>query len=175
MNERIIKALNDLKSDVGFTSSPTPSAQQVENFVLDANLTKKAATSKLLVQDNNKPIQPGFGRPCTRSVARVQSYIIPPAYIPFEQENELDPPISIIKHREGHHDPLAPLTFENNQIPKTGKLSRVRHPTTAEDLDQDNMVQDKITTDSLSHCSDKVSSPKEPPELVSSSEDDDGM
>jgi hypothetical protein len=44
-------------------SSPTPSVSQVENFALDAGLTKNMAASEPLVQENDKPIEPGFGRP----------------------------------------------------------------------------------------------------------------
>jgi hypothetical protein len=58
-------------------SSPTPNMLRVENFPLDAAVTNSMATSEPLVQERDKSIESGFGRPCARSITRVQSYIIP--------------------------------------------------------------------------------------------------
>ena len=90
-------------------SSPMPSEPQVENFALDANPNKTVVTLVPLDQENDTPVEPGFGRPCTRSITRINSYAIPPAIIPSDQENELDPIICTTKPRGGHSDPLAPL------------------------------------------------------------------
>ena len=135
-------------------SSPTPSVLQVENFALDADLTKNMAASESLVQENDKPIESGFGRPCTRSVTRIQSFTIPPSYVP--EMHELDKPIPIVKTVGFYPDPHAASTSENNLIPPRGRSSRSSHHTT-----------------SPSRRSDQDSSSEDPPELLSSSEDDD--
>jgi hypothetical protein len=126
-------------------SSTTLSALQVENFVPDlpdANTTKKAAMLALLDKENDKPVEPGIERRCTtRSITRSNRYVIPPAFIPFDKENEMDPLICTNQHRGGHRDPLAPL----NTVLSQGS----------------NMPVDSLYG--------------KPPELISSSDDDDGL
>jgi hypothetical protein len=136
-------------------SSPTPSVSQVENFALDAGLTKNMTASEPLVQENDKSTESGFGRPCTRSVTRIQSFTIPPAYVP--EMHELDQPIPIVKTVGFYRDfPAASSTSENNPTPPRGRSSRSSHRTT-----------------SPSRRSDQDSSSEDLPELLSSSEDDD--
>lgn len=147
-------------------SSPTPSAPQVEDFVLDTNLTKSVATWEQLVQEYYKPIVPGFGS--------LQSYIIPPSYISFEQENKL---------KCCWTSPSAsPSPVEDIVIPWP-----LRHPKTTQlqdqesclasiilkDLHREHAVQEKITTASLFYCSHTDTLSERSPEQTSSSEDDD--
>ncbi len=73
--------------------------------LVDAGLTKNMTALEPLVQENDKPIEPGFGRPCTRSVTRIQSFTIPLSYVP--EMHELDQPIPIVKTVGGYHDLLA--------------------------------------------------------------------
>ena len=135
-------------------SSPTPSVSQVENFALDAGLTKNMTVSEPLVQEYDKSTESGFGRPCTRSVTRIQSFTIPPSYVP--EMHELDKPIPIVKTVGFYPDPLAASTSENNLTPPRGRSSRSSHHTS-----------------SPSRRSDQDSSSEDLPELLSSSEDDD--
>ena len=135
-------------------SSPTPSVLQVENFALDAGLTKNMTASEPLVQEYDKPIESGFGRPCTKSVTRIQSFTIPPSYVP--EMHELDKPIPIVKTVGFYPDPLAASTSENNLTPPRGRSSRSSHHAS-----------------SPSRRSDQDSSSEDLPELLSSSEDDD--